>query len=111
MSLDRAIPAPVSGPVNASRPTRGIVIAVHNSPGSPYAPGSPMSYDVAVDHGGTNGVRIYRNQLPVNKYPEEYDVYGAGPGTDALVHWEGNKPLFTINWAAAVTTECSEGLL
>lgn len=111
MSDSRYIPPPASGPESLSRPGKGRVVAVHNSPGSPTNVASPLCYDVAVDFGPPVNVRIYRQVPPVNRYPSEYDVYGASPGTKVHISWEGNTPRFTIDWSEAVTTDCTEGLL
>lgn len=102
---------PNRGTVNQSRPGVGRVVTVHNSPGSPYAAGTPMTYDVAVDFGPGMGVRVYHHVPPANRYPAEYDVHGAGPGTPCLIAWDGDRPFFSIDWSEAVTTECTEGLL
>lgn len=110
MSRIPHIPAPKRGAESLQRPARGLVVAVHNSPGSPYAIDTPMNYDVMVDYGPPQNQIIYRNQPPANRYPAEYDVYGAGPGTTCLISWEGNIPRFTIDWSEAVTTDCAGGL-
>lgn len=91
-----------------TRPGTGRVIAVHNSPGSPYAATNPMSYDIVVDFGPPTGVIVYERVIPDNKYPTRYDVYGAEPRTTVLISWDANRASFTIPWAEDVTTTCED---
>lgn len=89
--------------VKLEQPSAGTVSAVYNSPGSPYiAPA--LRYDVKVQT--TGGERIIPNVRPSNKYPAEYDVYGAVVGTPVTIAWVGSTAYFNIPWSEAVTDEC-----
>lgn len=89
----------------ADHPPTGKVVAVYNSPGSPYRQPA-LRYDVSIQT--SQGEKHFAGVRPVNKYPERYDVHGAQPGTGITVTWFGDSPQFTIHWAEDVTTDCGE---
>ena len=88
------------------RPPQGVVVFVHNAPGSPYDPVNPMSFDIMVDFGPPTGQRVYERQPPANQFPSTYDVHGPGIFSGVLIAWFGNEPKFTVLIGPAVTDAC-----
>lgn len=88
------------------RPPQGVVVFVHNAPGSPYADVDPMTFDILVDFGPPTGQRVYEFQRPANEFPRDHDVHGPGVLSGVLIAWFGDEPKFTVLTGPPVTDQC-----